>query len=279
MQGDLHIHTRLSDGSLLPHEVLRLAKRSNLDCIAITNHDSITPINEIKPLADALGISLIDGVEISARDNKRNRRVHILCYMPKDYKLIDEICSKTIEKRMQVGLQMTEKVSKLYPITVDDVKEIANLSKCIYKQHITHALMNASFTTQIFGDLYKELFDLKTGSCIINCQSPDIYEVIDIVKKSAGICVMAHPFTYDSIDLLDELISKNLLDGIEVWSSKSNSEQEKYLLEKANKNNLIATGGSDFHGAYSSRIAPLGAKPTPAHSIKALYDLKQKLHS
>lgn len=279
MQGDLHIHTRLSDGSLLPHEVLRLAKRSNLDYIAITNHDSITPINEIKPLADALGISLIDGVEISARDNKRNRRVHILCYMPKNYKLIDEICSKTVENRMRVGLEMTKKVSKLYPITVDDVKEIANLSKCIYKQHISHALMNASFTTQIFGDLYKELFDLKTGSCIVNCPSPDVYEVIDIVKKSAGICVMAHPFTYDSIDLLDELISKNLLDGIEVWSSKSNSEQEKYLLEKANKNNLIATGGSDFHGAYSSRVAPLGEKPTPAHSIKALYDLKQKLHS
>ncbi len=279
MRGDLHTHTRASDGSLFEHQILKLAKRSNVDCVAITNHDYITPIENIKTVANELGITLIDGVEISAFDTKRNRRVHILCYMPKHLELIKTICDRTTGNRTKAGVGMAKKVSELYPITVDDINEIAKHSKCIYKQHIMKVLMNAGFTTGIFGDLFDELFSFDGGTCIINCKQPDVYEVIDAVKKSGGICVMAHPYTYKSIDLLDELIQNNLLDGVEVWSSKSSIAQEEYLLNIVNEHNLISTGGSDFHGAYSSRISPIGSKTTPEKSINALFELKNKLHS
>lgn len=270
--GDLHIHTQRSDGSQTIHQIIDQAKRVGLQYIAITNHDDITDISNINLDSN---IQMIPGVELSSFDTKRKRRVHILCYFPKKFAPIKALCEETTKNRQEAGLEMAQKVAKLYPITVEDVMDIAKNSHCIYKQHIAQALMNAGYTTKIFGELYNELFDFNTGSCIINCKQPDVYEALDAVKCSGGIAVMAHPFTYDSIDLLQELIAQNLLDGIEVWSSKSTKEQEEYLLQVANENHLIATGGSDFHGAYGSRISPIGAKTTPQHSIEALFN-KQK---
>ncbi|WMJ23396.1 PHP domain-containing protein [Paludicola sp. MB14-C6] len=273
MVGDLHVHTRDSDGSQTIEQVVSQAQKIGLQYISITNHDCITDISKVQCNNS---IQIIPGVELSAYDTTRKRRIHILCYLPQDLKPIEAICNITTHNRTEAGLEMAQRVSKLYPITVEDVLEIAKDSRCIYKQHIAKALMNAGYMTEIFSELYDELFDFKSGSCIVNCKQPDVYEVLDAVKQSGGISVMAHPFTYDSIDVLNELLSQNLLDGIEVWSSKSSKAQEEYLMELVNKHKLIPTGGSDFHGAYSSRISPLGAKRTPIHSIQSLLNFSNK---
>lgn len=168
---------------------------------------------------------------------------------------------------------MAEKAAKLFPITVEDIQKEAESSNCIFKQHIMQVLLEAGYTTSLYGELYQQLFGVKNGSCVVDCVQPDTIEVAKIARESGGIVVMAHPFTYNGIDVMQELINENLLDGIEVWSSKSDSQKEAFLFDIAEKNNLIKFGGSDFHGAFSSKVAPIGIKPTPDESIKAVYNL------
>ena len=38
---DLHVHSNASDGTLTPEEVVRLAKKSGLSLIALTDHDTV----------------------------------------------------------------------------------------------------------------------------------------------------------------------------------------------------------------------------------------------
>ena len=38
---DLHMHTKLSDGTLSVDELLMLCKRKGLRCISITDHDNL----------------------------------------------------------------------------------------------------------------------------------------------------------------------------------------------------------------------------------------------
>lgn len=90
---------------------------------------------------------------------------------------------------------------------------------------------------------------------------------------------MAHPYTYRSLDLLHELLEQRLLDGIEVWQSKTTPEQENFLLQIAEEHRVIPTGGSDFHGAFGSKISPIGKGRTPERSIEALLSLRDKRHS
>lgn len=271
MQGDLHTHTYVSDGSCSAKSIIEHAAMISLKYISITDHDNFTVTEQLQDFALNLGVKLIDGVEISCNDLLHDRKVHILCYLPKNRKPIKELCEHTIKLRAEAGIEMATHVSKMYPVTLNEITDIARNSTGIYKQHIMQALMNAGITTEIYGKLFNKLFDTKTGSCIVNFSQPDVYKVIDHVKAGGGVCVMAHPYTYDSIDLLLELCEKRLLDGIEVRSCKSNSLQEEYLSSIADRYNLIKTGGSDFHGAFGSKVSPLGSKLTGEKAIKLIF--------
>lgn len=273
MTGDFHIHTRISDGSCSADRVIELAKSKGLSHISITDHDNYVLNGSYEKLASKMGVELLNGVELSSMDAKRGRRVHILCYLPKKTDEILSICESTTKNRIEAGRIMAERVAKLFPITVGDIENEAKHSNCIFKQHIMQVLLEAGYTTSLYGDLYKELFSFDGGSCVVDCVQPDVFEVAEAARNSGGVVVMAHPFTYDGIDVMHELIEANLLDGIEVWSSKSNDKMESYLREVADNNSLIKLGGSDFHGAFSSKIAPIGIKPTPNDSIEKLYNL------
>ena len=116
-----------------------------------------------------------------------------------------------------------------------------------------HALMEAGFTTGIYGPLYDKLFHPEQGSCYVETEYPDVYKVLNLIHSSGGIAVFAHPHIYNSFDLLQELCEKRLIDGIEVWHGKATQDDEAQLQEMCDTYHLIPTGGSDFHGMYSSR--------------------------
>ncbi len=65
---DLHVHTTYSDGVSTPREVLEEARRRGLGGIAITDHDTARGACAALEDARRLGIVLIPGVEVSARE-------------------------------------------------------------------------------------------------------------------------------------------------------------------------------------------------------------------
>ena len=46
VKSDLHIHTTHSDGAMTVGEVMDLAKFKGLDCVAITDHDIVSGVND-----------------------------------------------------------------------------------------------------------------------------------------------------------------------------------------------------------------------------------------
>ena len=76
MKADLHNHSYFSDGALSPSEVVWLASDAGCDLFSLTDHDTTNGIAEAKDEAHKLGISLVNGVEISAF--WRNSEIHIV---------------------------------------------------------------------------------------------------------------------------------------------------------------------------------------------------------
>src|SRR6185369_15452463 len=76
---DLHCHSTASDGTLPAAEVVRLAKRSGLTAMALTDHDTVGGIEEASHTARELGIDFIAGIEISA-EYPHPGTLHILGY-------------------------------------------------------------------------------------------------------------------------------------------------------------------------------------------------------
>lgn len=86
--------------------------------------------------------------------------------------------------------------------------------------------------------------------------SRNMKKLIEAIHKSGGIAVLAHPACYWALSL--DRLFKNLknigLDGVECYYPYNNMRgivkfhSKKAVIKFADKNNLIKTGGTDFHG-------------------------------
>ncbi len=276
MTGDLHCHTKLSDGSLGIEDIILQAKRTGIDFISITDHDTMASFSRVSILGERYGVRMIPGVELSSWDKERNRKVHILCYAPQKPDRLEGLCLKACEIRKKNAKEMVENVMKLYPITPESVTKYATGSKSIFKQHIMHALIDYGYSTHFYGRLNDELFNLETGSCIVEREYPDVNFVLDLIHSARGVAVMAHPMYYNSLDLLEELASKGKIDGVEAYHYTANEEQQAKILEIAKKYNLIVTGGSDFHGLYNAKPTYIGSNVTDKENLDRIFKLANK---
>ena len=76
---DLHLHTRYSDGSFTPRELVQHAARLGFTAIAVTDHDTINGIPEALAAGKELGVEVIPGVEITSRCGAQE--LHMLAYL------------------------------------------------------------------------------------------------------------------------------------------------------------------------------------------------------
>lgn len=278
MSADLHCHTKISDGSTAIDELVILAKNKGLNAIAVTDHDTFGGVKRARIFGDKFGVTVIPGVEVSAYDYSRKKKVHLLCYMPKSADRLAGMLRKTNFNRKQAMSVSIQKVLRAYPIPYDMILRRTAGSTSVYKQHIMQALMDAGYTDEMFGSVFKKLFDSRFGLAKSTFEYPDVFEALRLIRESGGVAVLAHPAVYDSYDLMYELIEKGL-DGIEVWYPRANPNDDKLLSDIADRYNLIKTGGTDFHGVNSSSVNPIGTCTAPDEELKKLLDLAKKRHA
>ena len=276
MPADLHCHTRLSDGSLGIEDLILLASRSGIDTIAITDHDCQAGTVRGKIIGKRHGVEVIPGVELSSYDPEHDMNISILCYLAENPNRLEGLCRKNSLARRKASQLMVVKASQRFPISSELVLKCASGSTNIYKQHIMHALMDAGYADGFYGETYDKLFNPETGCACVATQYPSVREVIDLIHSAGGLTVLAHPYTYDSTDLMQELVGSGLLDGVEVWHPRNTEEQRVQLQDFAKAHDMLMTGGSDFHGMYTSKPRPLGCCSAPDETVQLMKDYKYK---
>lgn len=281
MKADLHCHTTLSDGSLGIEEIIAQAKRNDIDYLAITDHDTQSSVSRAAVLGQRYGINIIPAVEFSAYDNARGTKAHILCYMPKKPDRLEGLCLRTTESRRQRGKRMALRIIEKYPVSLENIVKYSAGSKAIYKCHIMHALMDYGYTTDLYGEVYRELFDAREGLCADEIQGemgeyPEVHFVLQLIHSAGGLAVIAHPRVYNNFALIEELAENKQIDGIEVWHQSLKPGDEDMLLDMAARYDLITTGGSDFHGFYNHYPISLGYNLTPKASLEKIQNIHKK---
>lgn len=267
IKADLHIHTDISDGSLTTEEVIKIAKEKGLTHIAITNHDTVKGLKEAIELGKKYNIVVIPGIEISAYDYKRNRKVHLLGYgIDLEGKHITNLCEKLLKDRNQMTLKQVQIIKSLgYDINEEEVKVYGKNSDISYKQHIMQVMIDKGYVKEIYAPLYKELFK-NNGPCDMEIKYIDVFEAIDAIIKDRGIPVVAHPGQMNSYELVEELVDKGLV-GVEKYHVSHSVEDYERVDELVKLYNLIVTGGSDFHGSYAKNRS-LGCFTAPSESVE-----------
>ena len=275
MIGDLHCHTKLSDGSLGIDDVVICAKKVGLSFLAIADHDTLLPYNRALIVGQRVGINIIPAVELSAYDTQRGNKAHILSYLYDYPDRLEGVCRHNCENRKRAGNEMLRLLTKEFSVNMDFIARYLQGSQSIYRQPIMHALMDLGYTDRIYGELYNKLFGPE-GSCRVKMAYPDVREVLDAVHLAGGVAILAHPGEYNGLPLLEELAEKGQIDGVEQHHHSNSPEVRKEVGEIAERYHLLTTGGSDFHGMYAARPTPVGEDTTSAEEIDELYQFKEK---
>jgi predicted metal-dependent phosphoesterase TrpH len=257
-------------------DLLFYAKRAGLDFLSVTDHDTMDGVTRAAVLGKRYGVSVIPGVEVSCFDDHRGRKVHILCYFPEKPDRLQGLFTQILEGRTRVGKKMMRAVTRYYPVTEEHILRYAAGSKAIYKLHIMQALLDLGYDTAVVGELFRQLFNSRDGLCYREADYyPAVSDALEILRSAGGICVVAHPLLYDSVDLVAELAAAEKIQGLEVYHPSANDAAVAEILQPlAERFGLIKTGGSDFHGFFRDKPCPLATRITYEDSIDALYALK-----
>lgn len=276
MSGDLHCHTRLTDGSMGIEDIIALAKNRGVDTIAITDRDCQAGTVRAKIIGERNGVRVIPGVELSSLDDD-GQVVNILCYMPDYADRLEGLCHRNAAATKRAAQKMMIKAAKRFPITADVIKRCAAGSTNLYIPHIMHALMECGATTSIYSDLYYELFSPESDNNIIETPAyASVWDVLADIRDAGGISVLARPASYQNADALLEKMIEAGIDGIEVWHPSADKAASEKLYALGKKHKLLMVGGSDFRGMYNREPISLGAVLTPKTQLSEFLGYKAK---
>lgn len=266
MRLDLHLHTTASDGAWSPEAVVRGAVDGGLDVIAITDHDTLGGVARAQAAARDHSIQVVPGIELSSTFGHRD--VHILGYF------VDTTNSELVryadraehqrEHRMRQMLQRLGAQGIDVPFRA--VEQAAGDDRgVIGRPHLAQALVEAGYATSV-PDAFNHL--IGDGSeAFVSAHMLDPAEAVDLVARSGGIAMWAHPPGEIVDELLPSLIESGL-GGLEVFRPRNRRSDMLRYESICKTNDLLMSGGSDWHSPNGG--SALGDFYVEAEEVDAL---------
>lgn len=265
---DLHIHSTASDGRYSPQEIIGKAAGLGLETIALADHDSIDGIapalEEVRKLKR---LQFIPGVEVST--DVPNGEVHVLGYFI-DY-TSEELAAALARFRHSREGRAQGMIDRLKELGInlswERVREIAG-DGAIGRPHIAQAMLEKGYISSI-----KEAFDkyiARDGPAYVEREKMTPVEAVQLVLRSRGIAVMAHPFTVPEPEAMIAELKAAGMAGIEAYYNGYTAEEIGQLIAMARNHGLMVTGGTDYHGLDDSKETMMGGVGVPVAVVQGL---------
>lgn len=250
---DLHIHSKYSDGSHTPEEIVRIARASSVSLISVCDHNLVQGTLEILPIARAAGITAIPGCEIDGIFEGLD--LHILCYGA-------DFSHEGLMKRIRharfildnMSDELLRRMLKDYPqLSMEDYLCFGHdfrrggwkMLQYLQARHVTPDMKSGFPLYDQYGVTYAEAgFDAAE-------------DVVSAIHDAGGKAVLAHPgvvFPSERLDVFEGWVRRALelgLDGVECHYPRHPGGMVRRLEQICAEKNLLTTAGSDCHGAFN----------------------------
>lgn len=247
MKADLHLHSTASDGTLEPGELVALAAELGFTHLALTDHDSVDGLARATDAARDCGVTLIPGVELSCGAQKE---IHILGYGfdPYDERVLEFCRTRTMERQERAAKMVRQLCENGVEISLDRVMELAR--GVVARPHVARVLVEAGYANSVSSAFDKYLLPGKCG--YVPKAEVKVAEAAKLIAGAGGVAVLAHPMELKMGEMtLESLVHEwhgQGLAGIEVYHPSAANNSLPFLLHLAEREEMLVTGGSDFHG-------------------------------
>ncbi len=248
---DLHTHSDVSDGSDPPERIPELAAEAGCSAISLTDHDSLAGSGRARVRAVELGLTFVPGCEVSCRPVGPGG-IHVLVYFvdDEDSPLGRELVRLRADRRRRNRALADRLVALGVPITYEMVVAEARHEESVGRPHFAAAMVAVGAAESIDDAFATTLANDRPG--FVPKARLSGADVADLARSSGGVAVLAHPFSMglDGADLartVEELAAAGFA-GIEAVYGRYSPRQRQQLTNLAGRFDLVATGGSDYHG-------------------------------
>lgn len=257
---DLHTHTDRSDGVLPPAELYQAMADCGLEVVAISDHDTLNGLRALQDAGlgkgDGSGPLLIPAVEINSIADRdliemgvelEEGELHILGF---GVDVNDAAFLAAMEKQRdarRIRLMMIIDALRDLGKPIDDqIAPVLASDEALGRPHIARAMVAAGHVESV-QQAFDEWIDNK-GPAYVPRQGMYSRAAIDTIAAAGGVPVLAHyPAAPEQPQLIDLLIGWGLR-GLEVYYRRFLTPSVHAMEKMCASLNLLATGGSDYHG-------------------------------
>jgi predicted metal-dependent phosphoesterase TrpH len=271
---DLHLHTTASDGRLTPATLVERVADAGITVMSVTDHDTVAGLADVRRAADAAGIALVDGIEITAVHDGRD--VHMLGYFidPADASFNDFLAEqrrRRVDRVREIGARLA-RLGAVIDVEALIARATHTPGASVGRPVIGRALVAAGHVGSLQEAFDKFLASGQPAFVPRVGESPSA--VVERIHAAGGVASMAHPGVTKQPAVMAALVASGL-DAIEVYHSDHPPDVQRELLSFAVERGLLVTGGSDFHGD-DSRDRPLGRTTLPQADFDRLREAARR---
>ena len=259
---DLHCHSKMSDGTLSPTDLVKRAAAQGVNILALTDHDDMGGLEEARTAAQVEGITLINGVEISVTWNKHT--IHIVgLNVDPGHPVIQEGVASIRIGRTERAKRIAEALeARGIPGSLEGAYAFAENKRIIGRAHFARFLVEQGYVKNVKTVFKKYLVKGKPG--YVSHQWTTLENAVSWIQASGGKAVMAHPGRYHVGEAVMQALLSEFKEvggaGIEVVTGSHTPDQYPRFAAYAAHYGFLASRGSDFHGPGESYIE-LGRLP------------------
>lgn len=266
---DFHVHTTSSDGLLSPEEVVLRAHANGVSHLSITDHDTISAIDEAKTLSKKLGINFIPGIELSTNHNGES--IHLLGFFKDDSYKTPEFSNYlyTLKNQRKIRAEkMVSKLNEIFNINISLENVLHRGKDVVARPHIAQEIISCGYPYEL--EYIFQNFIGKGCPCYVPANKLSTEDGIKLLKHYNALAILAHPVLIEKSNLDD--FSNIGLDGIEAIYYQNSAEDEARFLSFSKENNLLVTAGSDSHGNLieDTRHGDIGEMILPSEYLDRL---------
>lgn len=263
---DLHLHSTASDGTETPTSVVRRAAEAGLAGVALADHDTVAGLEEAASEAARRGLKFLVGAELSA--NEPGRSIHLLAYAfdPTDPALLDYLGGYR-EERVRRARAIVDRLHDVgVPLPYEAVERQA-IGGLPTRAHIGRALVEEGLVRDE-RTVFRRYLSRGRPAFVDKRPTPPA-EVIDRVHAAGGVVLAAHPGREHSMADLRRWIGQGL-DGVEVLHPSHDEGMRRALRALAQEEELLTSGGSDWHGRDTAHEAAPGSQEVPLEWLERI---------
>lgn len=270
---DLHSHSRYSDGTLSVADLVALAKSRGVNLFALTDHDELQGMPEVKRAAEAHGLQWVSGVEVSAE--WRGASVHILgLRIDSEHPGLGAALSGIREMRKVRAQRMSDSLAEAgIPNVLTGALSYAPNPELISRTHFARYLVDSGVCGS-FGEVFGRF--MKPGKPgYVKQEWLPMTDAISLIQAAGGRAVLAHPARYEvdpfgGVNTLIQAFTDAGGDGVEVVCAAHHPSEWAQFGALARKFGLLASIGSDFHSHAESRVK-FGDLPRLSPNLKPVW--------